>query len=137
MVRRPKEAESAAPPKSRKPRNSGELRPLEGVLPVSPEKPAAEAAPAPDGLNEEQRQRLFCSQIEELQELITEKDEAVAAIRNLRKAMKSDGFTRHMVESALDLQKLGADVIKAQIDTQIQVAAWFGKPLGFQTSLDI
>ena len=88
-------------------------------------------------LNDEQKAKLFMGGIEKLEKLIGDKDWAVTAIRNHRKTMKSEGFSREEVEYALWSRKEGDERAKEAMAMQLRIAEWLGKPLGFQPSLDL
>lgn len=88
-------------------------------------------------MNEELKQALLTQGLEALEELIETKDGIIAKIRNQRRAMKSEGFTRAQVDFGLELRARGVEPMRLRIEKQIQIANWLGKPLGYQLALDI
>lgn len=101
--------------------SSAELRPVE----------------TSNDLNDEQKAKLFIVGIDRLERLIERKDSAVADIRSQRKTMKSEGFSREEVDYALWLRKEGEEIAKERIAAHLRIAEWMGKPLGFQSALDL
>ena len=69
--------------------------------------------------------------------LIERKDEVVATIRNHRKQMKADGFSREEVDYGLWLRKQGEEEARDNLAMRIRIAEWMGKPLGYQAALDL
>jgi uncharacterized protein (UPF0335 family) len=101
---------------------SPELRPVE---------------PPPNDLNDEQKAALFIGGIERLERLIADKDEIVADIRNARKVMKSEGFSREEVDFAIWSRKEGEEASKESFAMRLRISEWLGRPLGYQPSLDL
>lgn len=108
-------------PRGRK-NQSPELRPVESL---------------PNDLNDQQKAMLFIGGVENLEQLIERKDEIVADIRNARKVMKSEGFSREEVDFALWTRKKGDEAAKESVAMQLRISEWLGRPLGFQPSLDL
>jgi uncharacterized protein (UPF0335 family) len=91
----------------------------------------------PNDLNDEQKVSLFIGGIEKLERLIEGKDEIVADIRNARKVMKSEGFSREEVDYALWFRKQDEGEADKSLAMRLRIAEWLGKPLGFQSTLDL
>jgi hypothetical protein len=91
--------------------------------------------PRHNDLNEEQQQRLMLDGVAKLERLIEAQQSANSAVRLQRKALKSDGFSRTMVDYALWLRKTEGDEAAERMQDQIKIAQWLGKPLGFQPTL--
>jgi uncharacterized protein (UPF0335 family) len=118
MARKPR------PVSSKKTKPNPELRPLEDE-------------PGPNhNRTEEQTAKAFTVWVDQIGRVNDRKDQMVAESRNLRKRMAEDGFELADLNHALKLRKRGDDWAREQVEAQIRVAAWLGRPLGFQSGFD-
>jgi hypothetical protein len=104
---------------------------------ASPELRPVEAS---NDLDDEAKARLLLQGLESLEALIEKKDSVVATIRSQRKTLKSEGFSREEVDYGLWLRKwgeAGGEMARDRLAMQLRIAAWLGKPLGYQPSLDL
>ena len=99
--------------------------------------PELRAVQPTNDLNDEQKAVLFGDGLEVLEEYQEQIDALVAKKRNQRKIMKSEGFSAAEIDYALWVRKKGEEAAKDAMAMNIRVAAWLGKPLGFQAALDI
>lgn len=88
-------------------------------------------------LNDEQKARLFGEGLDRMVTLTERKDELVAQMRNQRKQMRADGFSREEVDYGLWLRKQSDEDARDNLAMRLRIAEWQGKPLGYQPSLDL
>jgi hypothetical protein len=88
-------------------------------------------------LNDEQKGALFRSGVEKMVTLIERRDSATAAVRNQRKTMKAEGFSREEIDYALWLRNAGEGEASDALAMRLRISEWLGKPLGFQASFDL
>lgn len=105
-------------------------------------KPAKVAAAEPENvedgpaLTDMELQDLFLADKNALISGKEKLDKAVAAIRNIKKRIKSNGFTVKMVEAAILMEtEEGEEKIRTETAQLLQAAKWVGVPWGSQIDM--
>lgn len=100
-------------------------------------KPAPSAAPGVghNELTDEQKQALLLQGCVKIERLKAQIDDLSGQVKQQRKVMRSDGFSKDEIDGALLMRRLDPDQATARVATLIRVAKWTGQPVGFQAEL--
>ncbi|MDB5584865.1 MAG: hypothetical protein JWR80_10041 [Bradyrhizobium sp.] len=96
-------------------------------------------SPPPNDLDltEGEKRALLVNGLNEIEDLIEQKDGIVSKIRTSRKRLVSHGFKPKVIDFALRLRRDEDDVIIEQRRAEIEVARFLGHPVGTQPELPL
>jgi hypothetical protein len=95
-----------------------------------------DAAAADDSLTDKEREDLFLKDVDSLATAKEKLAKVVADVRNVKKRIKSHGFTVAQVETAIEMDTPeGEAKVKERMEETLQAARWCGVPWGAQLDM--
>jgi ribosome modulation factor/uncharacterized protein (UPF0335 family) len=86
------------------------------------------------GLTQDQRRALFLMGLKKVETAIEAKDKAVAALREVYKKTKADGFPKATFDRHFKLRKLEDDEVSFQVSEDMRLLRWAGR--GYQLDIE-
>ncbi len=90
-----------------------------------------------DTLTDDQRRMLLINSLVKLERLQTQAKDIGGKVKQVRKELKADGFSKEQVNYALWLRRedTDPDTVREQREERERVAKWLARPEGFQGGL--